>query len=240
MSVLLLTATILEQTRIAEELTDSVSLMSCGRRWCHGVYAGRNIDLVESGLGAANTAHALTRGLEGRCPDMVLQVGVAGAYAGSGLQVGDLTVAAEEVYGDLGGVTPHGWRPAEEIGIPVAQVGGMPLYNRFPADEMLGRRALDILRKSQTVRVERGPFVTVQACSGTAALGAERQARVPGALCESMEGAAAAHVCALYGVRFVEVRGVSNAVEDRDLSLWDLPLANGRAQDAALCLLREL
>lgn len=240
MSVLLLTATILEQTRIAEELTNAVSLIACGRSWRYGVYAGRDVDLVESGLGAVNTAHALTRGLEAKHPEMVLQVGIAGAYAGSNLQVGDLAVAADEVYGDLGVVTPDGWRPADEIGIPVAQVGGMPLYNRFPADEVLGRRALDILRKSKTVHVERGPFVTVQACSGTSAIGAERRRRVPGALCESMEGAAAAHVCALYGVRFVEVRGISNAVEDRDLSRWDLPLANGRAQDAALCLLREL
>ena len=240
MSVLLLTATALEQTRLAEALTGVVSLSVYGRTWRHGVCAGRDVNLIETGLGAVNTAHAVTRCLEAQRPDMVMQVGVAGAYAGSGLRVGDLAVAAEEVYGDLGVVTPDGWRPAHEIGIPIAEVDGAALFNRYPADEALGRRTVDILRAAGTGRVQRGPFVTVQACSGTVAMGVERERRVPGALCESMEGAAAAHVCVLYGVPFVEVRGISNAVEDRDLSRWDLPLASRRAQEAALRLLKEL
>ena len=108
MSVLLLTATALEQTRLAEALTGVVSLSVYGRTWRHGVCAGRDVNLVETGLGAVNTAHAVTRCLEAQRPDMVMQVGVAGAYAGSGLRVGDLAVAAEEVYGDLGVVTPDG------------------------------------------------------------------------------------------------------------------------------------
>mgnify|MGYP002640526549 CR=1 FL=1 len=240
MSVLLLTATSLEQTRLTAALTDPVHWTVSGRSRHHGVCAGREVDIAETGLGAVNTAHTLTRLLEARCPDFVLQVGIAGAYAGSGLQIGDLAIAAEEVYGDLGVVTPDGWRPADEIGIPLAHVADTALYNRFPVDEALGQRALAILRNRDTERVERGLFVTVQTCSGTSALGAERLARFPGALCESMEGAAAAHVCVLYGVPFVELRGISNAVEDRDLSRWDLPLANGRAQEAALCLLQEI
>ena len=240
MSVLLLTATGLEQARLVEALTGAVTLAVYGRVWRHGVCAGRDVDLVETGLGAVNTAHAVTRSLEAQSPDVVMQIGVAGAYVGGCLQVGDLAVAAEEVYGDLGVVTPDGWRPADESGIPLAVVEGTALFNRVPVDEALGRRAVEILRASDTGRVERGPFVTVQSCSGTVALGAERERRVPGALCESMEGAAAAHVCTLYGVPFVEVRGISNAVEDRDLSHWDLPLASRRAQEAALRLLKEL
>jgi len=46
-----------------------------------------------------------------------------------------------------------------------------------------------------------------------------------GAICENMEGAAVALVAALYGIRCMEVRGISNMVEDRDLSRWDIPLA---------------
>ena len=42
------------------------------------------------------------------------------------------------------------------------------------------------------------------------------------AIAESMEGAAYAHVAALYDIPFVEVRGISNLVEDRDLSRWKL------------------
>ena len=45
-----------------------------------------------------------------------------------------------------------------------------------------------------------------------------------------MEGAAAAQVALQYGIDCLEVRGVSNMVEDRDLSRWDIPLAAEQAQ----------
>ncbi|HEX7239102.1 MAG TPA: hypothetical protein VF263_02460, partial [Longimicrobiaceae bacterium] len=57
-------------------------------------------------------------------------------------------------------------------------------------------------------------------------------------LCEGMEGAALAHVCALYGVPFLELRAVSNAVEDRDLSRWRLPEAVDAATRAVRAVVR--
>ncbi len=81
--------------------------------------------------------------------------------------------------------------------------------------------------------------MTVQECSGTLALGGERARRFS-AVCENMEGAAAAHVCLLYGVRFIELRGISNRVEDRRTEDWDLPLAAAKSQAACLELLARM
>jgi futalosine hydrolase len=55
-----------------------------------------------------------------------------------------------------------------------------------------------------------------------------------------MEGAAAAHVCALHDIPFLEVRGVSNLVEDRNRGAWQVAGAADAAQAAALRLAREL
>jgi futalosine hydrolase len=76
-----------------------------------------------------------------------------------------------------------------------------------------------------------GPFVTVSTCSGTAARGAVLERRF-GAICETMEGAAYAHVARLYGVPYLEVRGISNLVEDRDVAVWRLQEAARAAADA--------
>ena len=46
-----------------------------------------------------------------------------------------------------------------------------------------------------------------------------------------MEGGAAAQVALLYGVDCMEIRGVSNIVEDRDLARWDIPLATEQVQE---------
>lgn len=234
MTILLLTATAIEQQGLAGALEEPVRVAVAGRTWTRGLLDGRAVQLVETGLGAVNTAHALTRALGMERPRFVLQIGVGGAYPGGGVAVGQLAVACAEHYGDLGVRTPGGWRPADAIGIPVATVAGVPRFNEFPVDDRLSRAA------ARCLTAVRGPFVTVQECSGTTALARERAARVPGALCESMEGAAAAHVCALCDVPFLEVRAMSNLVGDRDLAAWDLPGACARAQEAARRLLAEL
>jgi futalosine hydrolase len=69
-----------------------------------------------------------------------------------------------------------------------------------------------------------GALVTVSTCSGTDAA-ARELARRTGGICENMEGAAVAQVCALHGA------------EDRDLSRWNLPRGMDIAQRAVLALL---
>ena len=59
-------------------------------------------------------------------------------------------------------------------------------------------------------------------CSGLAVRGNELAARF-NAICENMEGAAAAQVCTLYEVPFLELRGISNLVEDRNTARVEAP-----------------
>lgn len=237
--VLLLSATAFEQDFLAAQLKDKVEQQVAGRRWQQGRLAGREVLVVESGIGAVNTAHALTCALQALQPALVLQAGVGGAYPAAGLGIGDVALASEENYGDLGVRTPAGWQSAELIGIPVLQQE-FPFFNRFPLDPAQVARAARILLDGSweggRPALRSGPFVTVQECSGLASLGEERAVRFA-AVCENMEGAAAAHLCRLYRIPFLEVRGISNLVEDRRREGWNLPLACRRAQEAAFKLI---
>lgn len=242
LEVLLLSATAFEQDFLAARLDEKVEQQVAGRPWRRGRLAGREVLLVQGGIGAVNTAHALTCVLQLHQPALVLQAGIGGAYPAAGLGVGDLALASEENYGDLGVRTPAGWQSAELIGIPILQQQES-FFNRFPLDPEQVARAEQTLLKNTwedgAPALRSGPFVTVQECSGLSSLGEERRARFSG-LCENMEGAAAAHLCRLYQVPFLEVRGISNLVEDRRREGWDLPLASRRAQEAALALVKEL
>ena len=61
-----------------------------------------------------------------------------------------------------------------------------------------------------------------------------------GVAVESMEGAGAARAAAHLGVPFVELRGVSNVVGERDKSAWRLPAAVAAACRAAAAALPAL
>ena len=169
----------------------------------------------------------------------MIQVGIAGAYVPGGLGVGAVALATVETYADVGVLTPQGWRPVDEIGIPLVEAAdGRPArFNRFPLDAGLVARAA---AACGPLAAATGPFLTVSTVTGVRSRGDELYERFGGALCESMEGAAAAHVCALHGVPFLEVRGVSNLVEDRNRAAWKIAEAAEAAQAAALRLAEHL
>jgi futalosine hydrolase len=203
-----------------------------GRReaW-RGTLDDRAVIVLPGGMGKTNAAQALTAVLESENAAAVIGFGVGGAYPGSGLDVGSIAVATEETYGDEGVDTPDGWISTEGIGIPLLETGSGRIFNRFPLDADLIRAAGEALRAAE-LPFRAGGFLTVSSCSGTHRRGLELAARF-GAICETMEGAAYAHVAAVYERPFLEVRGISNHVEDRDLARWRIDAATRIAAAAA-------
>jgi len=203
-----------------------------------GMIGTTRILYAVTGIGKVNAASATAALLERSLPALLINTGCAGAYHGCGLAVGDLAIASHEIFGDEGVKTPKGWESLRLIGIPVLERSGMRLYNEFPLSGQATERAAALagsLGNAATV----GRFVTVSTCSGTRKRGDE-MARRFGAVAENMEGGAVAQVAMAYGVECIEVRGISNMVEDRDLATWDIPLAVERVQEFVVKFIETL
>lgn len=56
---------------------------------------------------------------------------------------------------------------------------------------------------------------------------------------ESMEGASFIYACKMHKARFIQIRSVSNYIEDRDVSKWNIPLAVHNLNHFLLDLLNE-
>lgn len=198
---------------------------------------GRLIELLHSGVGKANAAAGATI-LALHQPQALIMLGCGGALPGSRLQVGDLALASSEIFGDEGVLSPQGFQDLEAMHLPLNN-SAPPLYNSCPVDPAWRQRAetqLPPFAAAAGITLQAGPFVTVSTCSGTTAAG-KILARRSGAICENMEGAAAALVCARHTIPFWELRGISNLVEDRNLAQWDLAGAAAIAQQALITLL---
>jgi futalosine hydrolase len=203
-----------------------------------GTLAGRQIRLCVGGMGKVNAAHAATL-LSQYNPEALIIFGVGGAYPSSGAKIGDVAIAKEEIAGDEGVMCLDGFKDAEYIGIPLIKTATSMIYTTYPAREDLLKRALQALVTHQETDADEvllGAFVTLSTCTGTLSRAHELEARYHG-LCENMEGAAAAQVAELHGIPWLEVRGISNIVEDRDAEKWDIPLAADAAQKAVASIL---
>jgi len=198
-----------------------------------GNVAGRPVIVVISGIGKVNASHAATRLIHDHTPYLVMNIGVGGAYVSAGLAIGDIAVAEKEIYGDEGVLLGDGLHDLTAIGLPLLQKGGKKYFNEFPLDRrLIGKALKSIDADGASFACRTGPFVTVSACTGTTKRAREIERKFH-AVCENMEGAAIAHVCARYGIPLVEMRGISNLVRDRDLSGWNIGLAAENCQRAA-------
>ena len=183
--------------------------------------AGREIALVRTGVGPVNAAFALTRFLVENDVGSIVVCGVGGAYPGSQLVPGEVVCAATETYGDLGADSPTGFLDMRALGFPVIEGknGSEPLFNQLP---------LDLFPLERRV-----PFVTCATCTGHDSVAQALVARTGGVV-ESMEGAAFVHVARMAGVKIGEVRGISNAVGNRDRGHWRLQEAATAARAAVV------
>lgn len=215
-----------------------------GKPLYRGRVHGREVIYMISGIGKVNAAHAATVLIETFSPEMIVLFGVGGAYPSAGLKIGDVVAAKKEVYGDEGVQGKQGFQGIDAIGIPLVKKGRRSYFNEFPLDAHLGKvvkRSLEftIHHPSSVTGARTGTFVTVSTCTGTMKKARELETRF-GAVCENMEGAAVAHICTLYGVPLVEVRGISNIVEDRNRGRWNIRLAAENCQKAVIELLKSL
>lgn len=203
-----------------------------------GMLGRSDIVLVVSGIGKTNAAHAATFLIQNYSPSLVVNFGIGGAYPSSGLNPGDIAVASKEVYADEGILLKSGFHTLQLIDIPLFKRGRRKYFNEFPLDTGLGRKMMTAAAVSG-YRAGAGIFATVSTCTGTRKRAGELSKRY-GAICENMEGAAIAHNCLIYGIPFIEVRGVSNMAEERDVSKWEIRSASRNCQKTVMAFVCAL
>lgn len=216
------------RSRIAPPPEEGLKITSEGELY------GKDIIFTHCGVGKVNAAHSVTLIAENYHVDLLILFGAGGAYSGG---VGDIAVAESENYGEEGVMTKDGWKSMEYMGFPLLK-NEKEYYNTFPMDTGLVRLAKKA-GKDAGFNVRSGNFITVSQCSGTLEGGERLKERFDG-ICENMEGAAAAHICALYRIPMVEIRGISNIIEDRDMSKWNIRKAASNCNKAVIEFIKGL
>ncbi len=164
----------------------------------------------------------------------VINFGIGGAYLSepgeAGIDLLHVCVAESEVLGDYG--VCYGNR-VESFADP--KMAGKTKF-------MLDNDLLSAARQKLTdaaIDFSSGSFVTVNGASGTADRGRFLKKKF-NAICENMEGAAIARCCALYSLPMLEMRVISNMVEDRPGVPWEIKDACRRSGHVAALIVNAL
>jgi futalosine hydrolase len=173
-----------------------------------------SVDVMIPGPGIMATAFHLGRQLSEKNYYLAVNAGICGTYSMSSI-TGEVFEIIEESITDLGAEEPGGFRSIFDLGLlkPDSQPfsGGL-LINHT----RIRSKVLDKISKARGATVSSIPG-RIRSQEG------KLHPYLPDI--ESMEGAAFFYGCLLAEVPFTEIRAVSNFVEERDKSKWDLETA---------------
>ena len=152
-----------------------------------------------TGVGMVNSAIKLTKELIKTNYDLVINMGVAGSFCDE-LKNGDVVEVIEDCFSEVG----------FEDGDLFSEISDFDLKTRYQVD------ARTPLKKVKAITVN-----TVHGNDDSISEIIERL----GPNIESMEGASVFKVCEEFNVPCLQIRSISNKVEQRNKKNWDLDLA---------------
>ena len=163
-----------------------------------GQFEGKDVVLLQSGIGKVNAALSTTLLLSKFAPEYVINIGSAGGFAEE-LSVGDVVISDQVVHHDVD-VTAFGYA--------MGQVPSMP--PTYEADADLIKRAQAAVKEVNRVQAKVGLIGTGDSFMNDPVRVETVRVQFPDMVAAEMEAAAVAQVCFKFSTPFVVVRSLSD------------------------------
>jgi len=182
-----------------------------------GVFLLNNceIRLLVTGVGSVATAWSLNQWLKVNVrPDLILNAGIAGSFK-EDIKIGDVVMPVTDCFADSGIEDGENFITLFESGFDDP--------DKFPyqsgllrCDETISDRINDIIRPVKAI--------TLNSATGSAYT-LNKLVNKFNPDIETMEGATFFYICIREKIHFLSLRAISNKVEPRNRSNWNIPLA---------------
>jgi len=182
-------------------------------------------DYLITGVGSPATVYHLLKKMTTKKYDVVLQVGVAGSFDES-LQLGEVVLVNADCFADLGAFENNQFLSLFDLNLNDSDA--FPLTKGWLKNEF---------EKIEGFKYVKG--ITVNSLTDEANKVSLFKEKYKAEI-ESMEGAALHFVCLQEQIPFLQIRGISNFVGERDKSKWQLKAAIENSNHAALQIIKSL
>lgn len=203
MNILIVAATQFEVKPLLDLL--EIKYIHVGLQHSEKVFENKQIQVLITGVGMVNTAYMMGR-YSNSLYDLILNVGVCGAFDKT-LEIGQLVEVTEDTLSELGAEDGDNFITYDQL-----HLGETHIYNSYTNDEFWKINNLKKV-KGITVNTVHGNNSSIEKI---------KKRHHPDV--ESMEGAAFLASCGR-AKHYTQIRAISNFVEKRDKSKWNMPLA---------------
>jgi futalosine hydrolase len=187
-----------------------------------------HISFYTTGVGILATTFALMKIIYADKPDLVVQVGIAGALEKSA-KIGEVVVIKDEYLGDVG-VEENG-QFRDVFDLQLQEVNTNPFANRALPNTSIGKYNL----------LELPVLTGVTVNEVTTNRNRIKQLQEKYAMeIESMEGAALHYTCIKTNTPFIQIRAISNYIGERDKTKWSIKIALKNLQNVVLEYMNKL
>ncbi|MBI3517747.1 MAG: futalosine hydrolase [Bacteroidetes bacterium] len=218
MNILVVSATQFEVKPLLDFL--GIALPETGMNHANMDFEDKEIHVLITGVGMVNTAFMMGRYINSLY-DLVINVGVCGAFDRN-LELGDIVHVTEDILSEMGAEDGDDFLTYDKLNLPGEYKFSNQLSDKF--------KELVALKKVKGITVN-----TVHGNEHTIG----KIAHLYNPDVESMEGAAFYASCRRAGENFTQIRAISNYVEKRDRSKWQMPLAIKQLNDFLINFVRE-
>ncbi len=189
----------------------------------------KSIRIVIGNMGTLFTSYTITKEIITYNPDLIINIGIAGSF-NSDICIGEVVKVCTEEIGDLG-------YENRDLYVPFMKSGFMN-QDAFPFIQ--GKIVNKTSVKSDTYNnLKNASGVTVNIAHGNSE-SINKFRLIHNADTESMEGAAVAYVSEMENRDYILIRSISNYVESRDKSRWNIPMAINNLCKIAFKILQEI
>jgi futalosine hydrolase len=216
MRLLLVSATVFEIAPFLKEINAFIE----DKIFSIHSYKQHQIDILLTGVGTTHTAFYLGKHLNDTY-DVVINAGICGSFTNK-LDIGDVVCVDEDCFADLGAEDDEIFLSLEELKLPGTYY--VKNENSFNHATLTNLSSV----KGVTVNTTHGNTQSI-----------EKFIKRTTADVESMEGAAFLFACNQTKNKCVQLRSISNYVEKRDRSKWDIALAIKNLNEVLISFIRQ-
>lgn len=191
-------------------------------------YQDFSIDFVIHGVGLLHSAVGISEVCLLQKPNLIIQIGIAGSFLNT-YPIGSTVLIENEQLGDMGVVENNMWKDLFDLKL-IDNSNDIYHHKKLSNPDI---HNFDFMGLPTVHGITVNQITTDEARINL--LRNEYKAHS-----ESMEGAALHYTCLKHKIPFLQMRGISNMVGERNKNYWNIPLALESLQTNIIKLVQQL